>query len=127
MNKPILIEMEQQEEVCVLRLSGSLISGARTEYVQERVSDIKNAGLSKVLADLRELAAIGSVGIGFLADIYSSVTKNPDGRFVVVSPQKKVQEVLELTRLNRVIPIAPDMASGFALLRSANAVENKAS
>ena len=112
----MLIELEQQGDICVLRVSGRLVTGTNPEYVHDKMSEIKNGNYQKVLADLRELAAIGSLGIGFLAGAYASVTKTPGGRFVLVGPQRRVQEILQLTRLNTVIPIAADIASGMALL-----------
>jgi len=116
----MLIELEQQGDICVLRLSGRLVTGINPDYVHAKMSEIKNGNYQKVLADLRELAAIGSLGIGFLAGAYASVTKTPGGRFVLVGPQRRVEEILQLTRLNTVIPVVTDIASGMALLRSEN-------
>ena len=56
---------------------------------------------------------MGSTAIGFVVAIYSSVTKNPDGRFVLVGAQPRVREVLDLTRLSTILPMAGDMASGY--------------
>jgi anti-anti-sigma factor len=91
------------------------------------MSEIKSASCNKILTDLRELVSIGSVGIGFLAGIYASVTKNPGGRFVLVGPQRRVQEVLDLTRLTSIIPLVTDIASGMAVLRGEKTAESTAS
>ena len=70
-----------------------------------------------VLVDLREVSAIGSMGMGFLVGLYISITKNSAGRFVLAGANSRVREVLSLTRLNTVIPQAADFVSGLAELR----------
>ena len=114
----MLIEIERQNGVCVLRIKGSLVAGTDPDYLRVKAAEIKSENCNKVLADLRELLSIGSTGIGFLVGIYTSVTKSPGGRFVLVSPSRRVREVLDITRLSTVLPSAPDIASGLAALRS---------
>lgn len=113
----MLIEIEGQNDVCVLRLAGSLVTGTDPDYLRIKAVEVKSTNCNKVLTDLRELVSIGSTGIGFLVGVYTSVTKNPDGRFVLVSPSRRVREVLDLTRLSTVIPMVSDMASGLAAMR----------
>lgn len=113
----MLIEIERQDDVCVLRLRGRLVTGTNPNYLRDKSDEVKSQNCKKVLADLRELLSIGSTGIGFLVSIYTSVTKNPGGRFVLVGPQPRVLEVFELTCLNSVIPLVTDIASGLAVLR----------
>jgi stage II sporulation protein AA (anti-sigma F factor antagonist) len=116
LKKPIHIEIEQQEDVCVVRCKGRLIAAADTEYVRSRMEDIKRVTCAKVLVDVRDVPAIGSLGIGFLVSIYTSLT-GKSGRFVLVGAVPFVREVLDVTRLSTVIPMAPDLAAGLARLR----------
>ena len=113
----MLIELNQIDDVCVLRFEGRFVTGFDPEYLRSKGDELKQFGCEKVLADFREVPAVGSTGIGFLVAIYSSVTKNPDGRFVLVGVQSRVREVLDLTRLSSILPMAGDMASGMAALR----------
>ena len=78
--------------------------------------EIKKLNRLKVLADLREVPSIASMGIGFVVAIYTSVS-NYGGRFVLVGAIPMVRKVFDLTRLSAVIPIAPDFASGLSHLR----------
>jgi anti-anti-sigma factor len=118
---PMVIEIEQKDGICVLHLKGRLVAGIDFEFLHAKAEEIKKSNCAKVMADLREVPAMGSTGIGFLVGLYTSVTKIPDGRFVLVGAQPRVREVLELTRLSTIIPMAADMASGLAALRGANA------
>ena len=111
------IEVERQDDVCVLRIEGRLVTGTDPIYLQTKMDEIKSQNCNKVLADLRELLSIGSTGIGFLVRIYTSVTTRPDGRFVAVGSNPRVREVFDLTHLSKVFPLVSDMASGLALLR----------
>jgi anti-anti-sigma factor len=116
----MLIELERQDDVCVLRLTGSLVTGIDPEYLKAKAAEIKSQNCTKLLADLRELLSIGSTGLGFLVGLYTSVTKSSGGRFVLVGANKRVGDVLVLTRLSSVIPMVADIASGLATLRGEN-------
>src|ERR1700744_2795211 len=101
----MLVEFEHQGDVCVLRLHGRFATGQDSTYLRGKTAEVKNSGYSKVFADFNQVDYIDSTGIGFLIGIYTSVIKNPDGRFVLANLNRRVREVLELTRLANVIPI----------------------
>jgi anti-anti-sigma factor len=112
----MLIEIEHEDDVCILHLSGRFASGADPEYLRAKSDEIKSLNCAKVLADLRDVPSMGSTAIGFVVGIYSSVAKNPLGRFVMVGAGPRVREVFDLTRLSGVIPSASDVPSGMAIL-----------
>src|SRR5690242_19172542 len=111
------IEFSQSEDVCVLRFEGRFTTGFDPEFLRAKSEELKQRVCAKVLVDFRDVLSVGSTAIGFIVAIYSSFTKSPDGRFVLVGAQPRVREVLALTRLSSIIPMAPDMASGMAALR----------
>jgi anti-sigma B factor antagonist len=116
----MLVEFEHQGDVCVLRLHGRFATGQDSAYLRTRADEIKCVGYSKVLADFSQVSYIDSTGIGFLIGIYTSVMKNASGRFVLASLNRRVREVLDLTRLSNVIPIYPDVQSAFEALRESD-------
>ena len=111
----MLIEVRQKDEICLVRCEGRLVT-ADHEYLHAKKDEIKGANCKKVLADFSEVPDIGSAGIGFIVGVYTS-TKNSGGRFVLVGIRPRVREVLDITRVSRVIPLAADIASGLATLR----------
>jgi len=113
----MLIELQQQDDVVVLRFQGRIATGSDLEYLTAKLEEIRNRRSEKVLADFREVSSIGSTGIGFVVGVYTSVVKIPGGRFVLVGANSRVREVLELTRLSTIIPLAEDMSSGLAVLK----------
>ena len=114
----MLVETENQGDVCVLRLHGRFATGRDTVYLRNKTEEIKSSGFSKVLADFSQVDYIDSTGIGFLIAIYTSVLKNAEGRFVLANLNRRVREVLELTRLANVMSIYPDEAAAFQALET---------
>jgi anti-anti-sigma factor len=110
----MLIDIRLKDEICLVRCEGRLVT-ADHEYLQAKKNEIKGANCKKVLADISEVPDIGSAGIGFIVGIYTS-TKNSGGRFVLVGLRPRVREVLDITRVSTVIPLAADMASGLVTL-----------
>ena len=113
----MLVDIDSQGEICVLRLSGRFLTGVDPDYLKNKADEIKGRKSVKMLVDLHDVSSMGSTGIGFLVGIYTSVTRNPGGRFVLVAPSPRVREVLELTRLITVLGVAKDMTAGLAVLR----------
>lgn len=112
----MLVEFEQIGDVCILRLHGRFATGQDSAYLRTRTEEIKTAGHSKVLADFSQVSYIDSTGIGFLIGIYTSVLKNTSGRFVLANLNRRVRDVLELTRLANVIPIYPSEGAALEAL-----------
>jgi anti-anti-sigma factor len=113
-SKPMLIEVRQKDEICLVRCEGRLVT-ADHEYLRAKRDEIKGANCKKVLADFSQVPDIGSAGVGFIVGVYTS-TKNSGGRFVLVGLRPRVREVLDITHVSTVIPLAADIASGLATL-----------
>src|ERR1700693_6039066 len=113
-SKPMLIEVRQKDEICLVRCEGRLVT-ADQEYLHAKKDEIKGANCKKVLADFSEVPDIGSAGIGFIVSVYTSI-KNSGGRFVLVGLRPRVREVLDITHVSMVIPMAADVASGLVTL-----------
>jgi anti-anti-sigma factor len=115
----MVIEVKENNEVCILRCEGRFLAGADPEYLRVKNDEIKGHNCKKVLADFSEVSAVGSAGIGFIVGLYTS-TRNSGGRFILVGLRPRVREVFELTRVSTVIPSATDIASGLAILCDAS-------
>ena len=110
------IDTEQQNDLCIVRCKGRLIAGPDLDYMRSKMDDIRQLNCSRLLLDFREVPAIGSMGVTFIVGLYTSIVRRPGGRFVLAGVAPLVGHVLDLTRLNTVIPIAPDVESGLAAL-----------
>jgi len=123
----MLIEIQRKDDVCILHMSGRFATGGDADYLRIKSDEIRSCNCPKVLADMREVPSMGSTAIGFIVGIYTSVTKNPEGRFVMVGATPRVREVFDLTRLSSVIPFASDVSGGMAMLHDVAAVRGSGS
>src|ERR1700675_635666 len=116
----MLIELQEKDGIVGLRVQGRVATGLDLEYLRTKLEEVRNRRSDKVLADFREVSSIGSTGLGFVVGVYTSVVKIPGGRFVLVGANARVREVLDLTLLSTIIPLAEDMSSGLAVLQQPN-------
>lgn len=123
----MLVEIENRGDICLLRLHGRFATGKDSGYLRGKTEEVKNSNCAKVLADFSEVEYLDSTGIGFLIGIYTSVTKSSTGRFVLCNLNRRVREVLELTRLANVMPIYPNIDAASEALRAQTASAKQAS
>ena len=110
------IDIEHHGELCIIRCKGRLTAGPDLEYVQSKMREIQKLNPGAVIADFSEVSAIGSMGITFIVGIYTSVRNHPQGRFMLAGAVPLVRQVLDLTKLSTVIPVAPDVKSAIGAL-----------
>ena len=72
-----------------------------------------------VLVDLSKVNYISSIGIPMLVNSAKSVTRQ-GGKMVLLSPQKAVEDILEIAGIPLIIPVYFDLQSATAVL-----LENK--
>ena len=118
MRNSMLIDIEQHDRYCILRCKGRFVAGPEMEYAQNKLDEIKRLACVRVLADFREVTAVGSMGVAFIVGVYTSVIRKPCGRFVLAGAGPLVRHVLDLTGLSVIIPQASDVASGLAALET---------
>lgn len=118
----MVVEIERQEDVCVLRFKGRFLTGTDREYLCSKADEVRQGNSDKVLADFQDVPYLDSTGIGFIVSLYTSVTKKPNGRFVLAAPNDRVRMALDVTGLSSIIPMVTDMAAAFDLLRERLAV-----
>jgi len=115
----MVIEVKQEDEVCLLRCAGRFVAGTDPEYLRLKRDEIKELKCKKVLADFSQVSQVGSAGVGFIVGVYTS-TRNSGGRFILVGLRPHVREVFDVTRVSTVIPLGADITSGLASLCDEN-------
>jgi anti-anti-sigma factor len=112
----MLVDFEHHGDICVLRLEGRFATGQDSLYLHTKAEELKNSGVTKVLVDFARVDYVDSTGIGFLIGIYTSVKKSPQGQFGLVNANRRVRDVLELTRLAQIIHTYPTEAAALEAL-----------
>src|SRR5688500_17629939 len=82
----------------------ALIAGGPAEELERRIQEVFKSGIEHVVIDLRGVPSADSAGIRALVRGHTSAQRL-NRRFTLVSPNPKVQELLELSLLTRVLEV----------------------
>jgi anti-sigma B factor antagonist len=94
-------------DVQILDCSGKITLGEGTMAVRNRVRDILQSDGKKIILNLADVSYIDSSGIGELVSTYTTVTSN-GGQLKILKLNKKVKELLTITKLLTVFQIFDD-------------------
>jgi anti-sigma B factor antagonist len=84
--------------------------------LREIVRELVNKGNKKIILNLGEVQYIDSSGIGELVRTHTTV-RNQDGQLRLVNLNKRVNDLLQMTKLSSVFDIERDEASAMKSLR----------
>lgn len=101
------IETRTIGDVSVLDCSGKITLGEGTMAVRNTVRDVLKNGGRKIILNLAEVNYIDSSGIGELVSTYTTVT-NQGGQLKLLALTKKIQELLQITKLLTVFSVYDD-------------------
>jgi anti-sigma B factor antagonist len=96
--------------VIVLDVSGRITLGEGNVMLREIVSDLAAKGNNDIVLNLGEVVYIDSSGIGELVKAHTTI-RNKGGRLKLANLNKRVHDLLEMTRLSSVFDIERDEAS----------------
>jgi anti-anti-sigma factor len=102
-----MVARELSPGITAITLTGRLVLG-------NRLTDIEHA-IRKLVLDFSGVEFIDSAGIGVLAVCCGSMERE-GGKVAVAGATGKVKELLELTHLDRVAAMYPDVASAHSTL-----------
>jgi anti-sigma B factor antagonist len=109
------VSTRELDEVTILDLSGQIKLGEGTSVLRETVKQLVSRGRKKILLNLGDVNYIDSSGIGELIAAFTSV-RNQGGDLMLLHLTKKVQDLLQITKLYTVFHVMDDEAAGIAAL-----------
>ena len=109
----IQFEFRDGKRLCVLRLKGRFVTGKDAGYLRDKSEELKQSGCGAAVADFTGVPYLDSTGIGFVVSLYTSM-KNSGGGFAIYNLNRRVREVLDITRLSEIIPICAGEAEALA-------------
>ena len=101
------IETRTIGDVRILDCSGKITLGEGTMAVRNTVRDILKSDGKKIILNLADVNYIDSSGIGELVSTYTTVT-NSGGQLKLLNLTKKIQELLQITKLLTVFQVFND-------------------
>jgi anti-sigma B factor antagonist len=101
------IASRQVDGVTILDFEGRIVLGEPTEAIRDTLQDLISKGQKKILLNLGEVSYIDSSGLGALVRGFSTLTNN-QGTLKLLNLTKKVQDLLQVTKLYTVFEIFND-------------------
>ena len=96
--------------VTVLDISGRITVGEGNVILREIVRDLAEKGAKAIVLNLREVQYVDSSGVGELVKAHTTI-RNQGGQLKLTNLNKRVHDLLELTRLSAVFDIQKDETS----------------
>jgi anti-sigma B factor antagonist len=103
-------------DVTVLDISGRITLGEGNVMLREIVRELADKGEKKIILNLGEVHYVDSSGIGELVKTHTTI-RNQGGQLRLINLNKRVDDLLQMTRLSAVFDIEADEASAISSLR----------
>ena len=106
----VKLNVRQVGDVSVLDAVGRITLGEGSSIFRDTLRDLVTKGNKNILLNLGEVSYIDSSGIGELVSGFTTVT-NHGGRLKLLNLSKRVQDLLQITKLYTVFEVHDDEAA----------------
>lgn len=106
----VKLTTRQVGDVTVIDAAGRITLGEGSSAFRDTIRDLSNRGDKKLLLNLGEVTYIDSSGIGELVSAFTTVT-NHGGQLKLLNLSKRVQDLLQITKLYTVFEVFDDEAA----------------
>jgi anti-sigma B factor antagonist len=107
----VKLTTRQVGDVTVVDAEGRITLGEGASAFRDLIKDLVGQGNKKVLVNLGEVSYIDSSGIGELVSGYTT-TSNSGGNMKLLNLNKRVKDLLQITKLYTVFEVHEDEAAG---------------
>jgi anti-sigma B factor antagonist len=101
------ITTREVSHVTIVDIKGRITLGDETERLRETVRNLISTGKKKIILNLADVDFIDSSGVGELVSSFTAV-RNAGGDLKLLNLSKKVQDVLNVTKLYTVFDVKED-------------------
>ena len=105
----MLLQIEEKRiepDIALVELKGKLALGRESQRLESLAGEMVKSGRIRAILDLTGVDYIDSAGIGIVA-LVSGKLKEAGGQLVVVAPEGKVLQMLNLTQVIRILSVSP--------------------
>ena len=106
----VKLTTRQVGDVTVVDAAGRITLGDGASTFRDTVRDLASGGKRKLLLNLAEVSYIDSSGIGEMVSGFTTVT-NQGGQVKLLNLTKRVQDLLQITKLYTVFEVFDDEAA----------------
>jgi anti-sigma B factor antagonist len=107
------VSSRQVDGVTIIDCSGRITLGEGSVVLRDTVRDALAKGSKKIVLNLQNVNYIDSSGIGELVSAFTT-TKNQGGELKLLNLTKKVNDLLQITKLYTVFDVEDDEATAIA-------------
>ena len=103
----MLLEIETKRiapDITLLELTGKIALGRESQKIETLVQDLLRQNERKIIFDLSRVDHMDSTGIGVMAYCFGTLNRC-GGEFRVAGAQGKVLHLLQITHLDKVLPL----------------------
>ncbi|HUJ21846.1 MAG TPA: STAS domain-containing protein [Bryobacteraceae bacterium] len=107
----MLLQIETRRiapDIMVLELAGKIALGRESQQVETLVRDLLRQEERKLIFDLAKVDHVDSTGIGVLAFCFGTLNRC-GGELRVAGASGKVLHLLQMTHLDKVLPLFPSV------------------
>ena len=114
----ISVQWRVENEIAILELEGTLTLGPTLHLVRDAAREaLARKRIAGVVLDLKDVTTADSAGLGELTVVYSLAGKKAAG-IATTGASPLIRNMLEVTRLDGLLPLAPDLEAAKTLARS---------
>jgi anti-sigma B factor antagonist len=110
------IRTRQIAELIVLQVIGRITLGEGNVMLRDIVRDLADKGSKKIVLNLDEVSYVDSSGVGELVKTHTTI-RNTGGELKLANLNKRIHDLLQMTRLSTVFDIQKDEASAIESFR----------
>jgi anti-sigma B factor antagonist len=110
------VTSRQVNGVTIVDLSGRITLGEGSTVLRETIHDLVGKGQKNILLNLANITYIDSSGIGELVSAFTT-TRKEGGDLKLLNLTKKVQDLLQITKLYTVFEVQDDEVSAVAAFK----------
>ncbi len=92
------INVRESGNVVILDLDGRITIGEEASSLRDTIKETIDGGQKNILLNLEKVSYIDSTGLGQFVGSYATVTSR-GGQLKLVNLQKKLQELMQITKL----------------------------
>jgi len=106
----VKLTIRQVGDVTVVDAAGRITLGEGASTFRDTIRDLATKGDKKILVNLSDVSYIDSSGIGEMVSGFTTVT-NHGGQLKLLGLNKRVKDLLQITKLYTVFEVFEDEAS----------------
>jgi len=110
---PMLLQIDTKRiepDITILAVSGKIALGRESHKLETAVQDLLRQDHKKIILDLSGVDHMDSTGIGIIAYCFGTLNRS-NGDFRIAGATGKVLHLLQMTHLDKVMPLYPSTES----------------